>query len=615
VATTKATHSAQILRHHPWLDYSTASVPENWDDIVRWSRYFWMVNGDYAQSMSMVAAYFVTDLDFDIDDDEEEKEYTSWLKDDLQWQAEVTAVGEDYLAYGEVIVTMYIPIRRFLRCGDCGFEQPIEECKYEWADYSFKRKRPCPSCQAVGSKLHRVDRKDQDMSKVRLVRWNPQDIDIAYNPVSQRRQIYLRIPQSLKRDINNGVEVLLRDLPWEFIDCVRQNVDMEFDEDTVFYRNLRSISGVIENGRGLPKSMHNYRLFWHIQTLNRTDQAIAIDYMTGPRIWSPAPHGSTAGQAVMSDPVLNRDGGDFVQKMNGILAQQKSDPTRHFTAPHPVNYQFAGGEGKQISPYEMIQARKEELLHSSGVPVEFYKLNLSGQGAPMMLRLFEIMWNAMPTLYNSFLQWVLDLIVQHYQRPAAKVSLTPTHIADDLERKQALLTLMAGNQVSPQTALAPFGIKDIRAEIRKVFEQQMIMAEEEQKFQEEMMKKQEQGVLQQTAALPTPSAMAMGGAPPGGAPPGAGGGPAPGAAMGAPPAGGDQSLEGMQMEAQQQAEQIVGLPHEQRRQILKQLKDSNPTLHSLVNTVLEEIRSQAKNEGGYQLLQQQFGQGAPAPLM
>ena len=579
-----------------------------------------MVNGDYAQSMRMVAAYFLTEIDFGDLADEEEESYKSFYEESLQWRLEAEGVGQDFLCYGEVINTLYIPIRRSLRCPQCGFEEPIEQADYEWANYEFVRKHPCKSCGAVGGALHRVDRKDQDMSKVRVVRWNSHYIDIAYNPISQRRVVYLRIPQGIKRDIQRGIPVMLRDVPWEFVECVRLNVDLEFDEDAVFYSDMRTITGVMENGRGLPRSMHNYRLFWHIQTLNRTDQAIAIDYITGPRIWSPAPTGSAAGQAIMTDPTLNRGGSDFVAHMNGILNQQKVDPTRHYTAPHPVEYQFAGGEGKAISPFEMINFRKEELLHSSGVPVEFYKLNLQSQGAPLMLRLFESMWVCLPAMYNSWLQWIGSQLVQHYQLEETRISLTPTHIADDLERKQALLSLMAGNQISPQTALAPFGIKNIRDEIKKVFEHQMVMAEEEMNFQEEMAKKQEQGVLGQTSALPTPSMMAqggmgaVGGAMLGGMPPAGGAG-----AGGMPPAGGaaggDGSMAGLEMQAQQIAEQLVALPYEQRRPQLTELSRSNPTLHALVKSKLEDIRSQAKNEGGYQAIQQMYGgTGGMAPV-
>lgn len=608
-------HTSDILRHNPWLDYATASIPENWDDIIRWARYFWMVNGDYAQSMRMVAAYFLTELDFSDLEDEEEESYKDFYNNKLKWRLEAEGVGQDFLCYGETICTLYIPIRRSLRCPNCGFEEPIEAADYEWASYQFRRKRPCKSCGATGGNLDRVDRKDQDMSKVRPVRWDSQYIDIAYNPISQRRQIFLRIPQSIKRDIEAGVPVILRDTPWEFIECVRLGVDLEFDEDAVFYADMRTITGVMENGRGLPRSMHNYRLFWHIQTLNRTDQAIAIDYITGPRIWSPAPTGAATGQAISTDPTLNRGGSDFVGNMNKILAQQKRDPTRHYTAPHPIEYQFAGGEGKAISPFELINFRKEELLHASGVPVEFYKLNLQSQGAPLMLRLFEAMWVCLPAMYNEWLQWIANQMAQHYQMEEATVKLTPTHIADDLERKQALLMLMSGNQISPQTALAPFGIKNIRDEIKKVFEHQLVMAEESANFQEEMAKKQEQGVMGQTAGMPTPSTMAAGAAPAGA---GAAGGamPTPGGAAGGmipAGAGGDQSMAGMEMQAQQIAEQLLPLPYEQRRPQLTDLKASNPTLHALVTAKLEEMRGQAKQEGGYQLIQSMGGTGGMVP--
>lgn len=611
--------AGDVLRHFPWLSYSTAAIPENWDDIIRWARYFFIQNGDYAQAMYMVLAYFVTSLEFGDLDDQEEESYRKFFEDDLQWKMHLILAGLDAVCYGEVAISPYIPIRRFMRCPECGFEEPYDRADVRWDGSKFlRRSEPCknPACRAKGGELIRVDRKDRDMSKVRFVRWNPEYVDVAYNPVSSRREISLRIPNTLKRDIQNGVPVVMRDIPWEFVECVQQNRDLVFEEDAIFYRAQEHISGLIENGRGLPKSVTNFRLFWHIQTLRRQDEAIAIDFITGPRIWSPAPQGTgQVAQAVMNDPVLNRGGQDFTRFVDNMLRQQREDPTRHYTAPHPLQYQFAGGEGKALSPYEIINQLKEELLHSSGVPVEFYRLNLQSQGAPMMLRLFEVMWAFIPAFMNQLLQFEIDTLVQNYNTAETTLRLRPPHIADDLERKQALLQLMAGQQVSPATALEPFGIENIRDEIKKVFEHQLIMAEEQAYFDEELQKKIEEGTLKQMVMSPASPSMqmqqqqmaamgAMGGAPPGGAPPGA---PPGGAPIGSPGTMGDGSMTEMDQVATQEAERLLGMAYEQRRTEMTNIKKTNPALHAMIKQKIEDIRQQAQSEGGYQVIQQQYG--------
>lgn len=603
----------QAIARFPWLDYGTFAIPDAWADVILWARYFWMQNGDYRQSMKMVGAYFITGLDFKNISDEEREDYTDFFEGPVNYRRECLALSMDFNAYGEAIRTMFFPTHRSLRCPQCGFEQPIEKVKWEWQNYDFSSKHDCPVCgNRAGFKYDRVDRKDTDMSKVRINRWDPSLIQVAWSAVSQRSAYWLRIPASLKKQINDGVEVVLRDIPWEFVEAVQQGVDLELETDMVFHEYHRDITGVMENGRGLSPAISNFRLLWLIQTLNRQDQAIAIDYITGLRLYSPTPQNSvsTGGPTSLgADPMLNRGGRDFVGAMQNIIQQHRADPTKRFTAPHPVTYQFTGGEGKSLSPYDMIAQRKEELLHASGVPVEFYKLNLQGQGAPMMLRLFEMMWTEIPSLYNSFLQWIVNHLVRSFKTVECKIGMKRTTIADDLDRKQALMSLMAGNQIAPSTALEPYGIDDIRAEIRKVFEHQRILAEEQQKSDEEMQKMQEAGILKSTTALPTPSAMAQGGA--AGAPPVD---PMTGQPMPPSPSqmatqgGNNPSLGDLEAQAQQIAQQLLPMPYEQRVPELKAIRETNRSLHALVMSQLKELRQQAQSQGGYQMIASMQGQ-------
>jgi hypothetical protein len=62
------------------------------------------------------------------------------------------------------------------------------------------------------------------------------------------------------------------------------------------------------------------------------------------------------------------------------------------------------------------------------------------------------------------------------------------------------------------------------------------------------------------------------------------------------------------------AQQILGMPESQKDSELIQLKKSDPTMHSLVKSQIEDIRRQAQTAGGAQVMAQQFGkQGMAAP--
>ena len=63
----------------------------------------------------------------------------------------------------------------------------------------------------------------------------------------------------------------------------------------------------------------------------------------------------------------------------------------------------------------------------------------------------------------------------------------------------------------------------------------------------------------------------------------------------------------MMMQAEQVAMQMLGMPYEARKSELLKLKQGDETLHALVIQKMDDIRGQAKQQGGFQALQQMVG--------
>lgn len=66
----------------------------------------------------------------------------------------------------------------------------------------------------------------------------------------------------------------------------------------------------------------------------------------------------------------------------------------------------------------------------------------------------------------------------------------------------------------------------------------------------------------------------------------------------------------LQAAASQLANELLGLPEGVKDSQLRQLKQFNPTLHSIVRTKMDEMRQQFRTQGGAMLQQQQMGGGA-----
>lgn len=590
----------------PWLDYASAVMPNSLTLVLRWAEYIWHSNGTYRQACSRVARYFLTELVIKDTDDDNAQEVKDLHDNCLRWRSLLAEIGDNYIGYGNVFIAMRRPFERYLQCR-CGYTVPFDTARnqqlYEWRDFEFaKGSGKCPSCGdtspwAVLDK-HSVDPKDL---RLRLV--NPHEVEIAYDPDSGEKEFYWNVSTYLATGVKNGIPIILRHCPKEVLESIKSGTRrFKYAKGALFHAAEPALAGLYTGGWGIPRIISNFRLAFHYQVLNRFDQAIAMDYINGMRVISPS-QGSNGNGA--GDPLVSVGGSTFASAVQTMVATHRRDPNSWQIAPIPLEYQLFGGEGQQLSPKDLLKMKLDELLDAMGIPAELYHGSLTTQSAPVAVRIFEASWPEIPALYNQVLEWFRDYLTDNLKLPDYTIGLQRTKWADDLDGKALVMQLMAGNQVSQQTALEKLlGITDYRAEIQKAYEAKQIAAEEEKKFQEKMQQLADTDQIK--AEWAAKSQAALGGSPapgqsgPGGAPMD------PGVGMGAPGAGGGLEVspdaistpESMQAEADRLAQQTIAMGDgSPRRRALLDLRKTNETLADLVKGKIQKYEQQAGQSG------------------
>ena len=587
----------------PWLDYGTPAVPDNHTMVMWWAQYLWLSDGNYRTSMERVAAHFMTTIKLPDLEADEESAWNDFFQQHFNYRRELMGCAYDYLCYGNNFISLYLPFKRFMVCQHCRLEQPITEVNYR-VQFSgsdpyviWHRTSSCPRCKS-NSPYKVVDRRDPDLARVRLIRYDPNEIELAQNRYSLRKEFRWKIPEDARRDIQSGARIHIDDTPLEVLEAVAVNGRLCFDDEMMLHHDEQTVSGVKTYGWGIPRSISNFRTAWLQQLTNKMDQAIAIDYTLGRRVISPTP---TPG---LTDPMQTNNNENFVARVQKMFAESRNNPVGVYTSPYPLNYQFLGGEGANLLPPEKLRFRQQEYLNQLGVPLELHQMTLTVQAAPMALRLFESYWQTVPSFYNRILQWVVRVISRVYSLQATKVEMLKTTLADDMERKAVLLQLMSANQLSPETALEPFGV-DAHEEVKRVYKHQDFVTRVQQEYAEKEERRAEMGALRSQSQNPTPAMLAEQQA-------AAQGGGAPMGPMGGIPAGGIPgtnqqpagTLAEMEEQAQMIAEQLVVMDEYTRRQELRNLREGNKALHALVTEAMRKVRSQVRSQGGQMLLQQ-----------
>jgi hypothetical protein len=245
----------------------------------------------------------------------------------------------------------------------------------------------------------------------------------------------------------------------------------------------------------------------------------------------------------------------------------------------------------------------ETLLNNIGVPVELFKGSLQIQSAPAALRLFESSWTHLVHNLNGYIAYIMKRLGQLLSWESAEAKMEQVTHADDMQRQMAKLQLLMGGQISKQTGLRSVNV-DFFDETRRQMQEQRFEAEQQNKLQEQ---------LEQEAQMAQMGQPQQGGGQPG--QPGQGGGdpsqglpPGSAATIAAQPTIPNKPTTPNEMlaKAQELSQQILSMPESQKDSELIQLKRTDPTLHALVKSQIEDIRRTAQTQGGAMLMNQQF---------
>jgi len=615
---------------NPFSDMASLAMPDTMQDALRWCEYLILANGPYRSAIARILSYFITDIvitapgggdGVDKLGKEEKQKYKDFLDDTIGIKKVLADVALDYLTYGNSFTSLSVPFRRYLGCprSGCGIELPLKRVfntpsyGFTWSNFQFNAH--CPRCGFNGPWNH-IDRRSGEADQLKVKRWSPHDIDVLHDPYTDDTAYVWRIPDDYRTLIKQGHLFHLERASWEIIEAVKANQALLFDPGIIHHMCEQSLAGVKSRGWGISRVLTNFRQAWYVQVLQRYNEAIALDYVVPFRVLTPQPRAGAAGD--VSDPVLSLGMGSFTSRLQGMLKQRRQDPATWHVLPFPVEYQALGGDATELAPKDLIELGMNTLMDAIGIPVEMYKGTMTAQVAPAAMRLFEANWSGLVDALNRFLGKLVDKIAQVMSWEPVNCKLMRVTHADDMNRQMAQLQLMMGGQISRTTGLATQGL-NFAEETRLKLEEERVEAETTAQMQKEMEQAES---MDQMAAPVAPAGAPPGGMPAGMSPAGApmasmapGGGPMPASqafAAGQPlmPNKPTTPEEMMQM-AGTLAQQIMSMPESQKDSALIQLKKEDATMHALVSSQIEEIRRQAQQQGGAQVMAQQFGkQGA-----
>lgn len=565
----------------PFFDMARTFMPSTTRETFEWCAYFQQKNPLINAVTYKLAAYAITDLVYDAKNPVADT-YKNLYEDVLQMRTFIQEFNLDRYTFGNAFASVAFPISKILECVACGFKKLARDAAWKWKGNKFVLE--CSSCKHVASAKVK-DETLQSASRIKLVRWNPRNITLKYNELTQETRYFYSMPLQTKNELRLGRRETLCETPQAFLDALDGNKLIELRPGTVFHARRAAISRDPSDSMwGAPIVLPVLQTVFLMQVLQKSQEVVAMEYVVPFRFLHPDVR--TQGGDVYGNVSLV----DWQKAIKEQVQQWKRDAGHIAVFPVPVGQQVMGGQGRSLLLHQELRIYGDMILGGMGVPPGFYYGEAQWNGANVNLRALE----------NEFLsnrqdmQRLVDFITRRVSSGLAieycKHKFKPFKMADDLARAQFKFGLAREGYISRSSFLQDIDY-DYEEENRLIEQEQATLAKRQQ--EQALAQAATQGLagiaganyqmVAQSQAAKQQQAAAQ---------------PAPGQA-------------GPPQDQPDAASQIAAMPEPQRHQVLSKLKLQNPSLYQAVAAVLSG-QGQGSLPNGGTLPEQRSPRAGPA---
>src|SRR5271166_3392802 len=186
----------------PFFDISQQYMPPTVKELFKWCYFYATTNSLVGPALKKIARYPVTDLIYESANEDIARQYQYLFDRTFKIKAFLMETNLDMHVYGNAFVSMYYPFTRFTQCQTCSEKELFRTSDIKITP-TLKVELRCKRCKTVGeAKILDVTSRSKD--KLRLVRLNPEYIDIKYNDSNGEHEYVYNIPDKLKRMLVTG---------------------------------------------------------------------------------------------------------------------------------------------------------------------------------------------------------------------------------------------------------------------------------------------------------------------------------------------------------------------------------------------------------------------------
>lgn len=445
----------------PFFDIGHTYLPPSLKSLLRWCRYYYLVNPLINAVIHKMSEYPITEIVIDERDSQVKNKWDELIGGILRFRPFQIEVGLDYYTYGNCFVTIHFPFDKWLICRHCKHKHKAKTTNYQWRQFNYIIE--CSKCHNVGA-ANVQDYYKRDVNGIRLMRWNPEYVHVDPAFAGADPVYTFELPLQVRNDVILGKKNVLDTIPDTFIEAMKRGKFVRFSDDNLFVFK-RPIISQKDNGWGMPLIFPVLKDTFYLQVLRKAQEAIAQEHIVPLRVLFPQAGSGT------SDPFTNINLDSWKSRIEGEVAKWKWDNNYIPILPLPIGHETIGGDGRALSLHQEMQVWSQHIVAGMGVPQEFVFGGMQYSGSNVSMRMVENMFLGYRTDHDLMLnQFVIKRIAAFMGWPPVKAHMQRFKMADDLQRSSFFFQLNQAGKISDQTLLQELDFDPSTEESRRKIE-------------------------------------------------------------------------------------------------------------------------------------------------
>lgn len=445
----------------PFFDLGQTYLPTSQKQLLRWCRYYYLVNPLINTTITKMAQYPITEIVIDEKDAATKEKWETLLGSHLRYRPFQIEVGLDYFTYGICVVTIHFPFTKYLICKSCGHKEKAKQAKYKWRNLDYVI--DCKKCgEYAPAKVQ--DFYEKDLRRIRLMRWNPEYVNVDPGFAGTDPTYTFEIPLQIRNDILLGKKTVLDSVPDVFIEAMRRNKFVRFADENIFVFK-RPIISQKDEGWGMPLIFPVLKDTFYLQILRKAQEAIAQEHIVPLRVLFPQAGSNTA------DPYTTISLDSWKSRIEAEIAKWKYDNNYLPILPLPIGNETIGGDGRALMLHQEMDAWSKQIVAGMGVPQEFIYGGMQYSGSNVSMRMLENDFIGYRVDHENMLNnFVIRRIAHFMGWPAVSAHMRRFKMADDLQRTSFYFQLNQAQKISDTTLLQEADMDPTVEEQRKKIE-------------------------------------------------------------------------------------------------------------------------------------------------